>query len=261
MILQTIKQSLQPASMTLLLVLLAAGVALLYTRPAIARQGRRWLTLVVVAYWMLASPLGAGLLARTLTGSYRPLESAAEAPGVQAVVMLSGGSRTIRASGGHLQLPTNPTALRALETARVYRLVGDPLVIVSGGVTETRAAVAYPESDALKASVIALGVPARRVIVESESKNTRDEAVILKRMLAELRIDKFVIVTSPLHMRRSLAAFAAQGLHPVPSAAALKAEANVTPFPLVPSDAFLEIGNAVIYEWSALAYYWWRGWL
>jgi uncharacterized SAM-binding protein YcdF (DUF218 family) len=261
LILETIKQTLQPSSMTLLLVLLATGVALLYTRSTVARQGRRWLTLVVLAYWMLSSPLGAGLLARTLTGPYRPLESPAEAPGVQAVVMLSGGSRTIRASGGHLQIATNPTVLRALETARLYRLLGDPLVILSGGITETRAAVAYPESDAMKATVIALGVPAGRVIVESESKNTRDEAVVLKRMLAELRVDRFVIVTSPLHMRRSLAAFKAQDLHPVPSPSALHADRNVTPFPLMPSDASLEVGNAVIYEWSALAYYWWRGWL
>ena len=86
-------------------------------------------------------------------------------------------------------------------------------------------------------------------------------SLVLKRMLADLRIDKFVIVTSPLHMRRSLAAFAAQGLHPVPSAAALQPDESVTPFPLLPTNAFLEIGNAVVYEWSALAYYWWRGWL
>ena len=261
MILPTIKQTLQPGSMTLLLLLLAVGVALLYGRSTIARHGRRWLTALVVGYWMLSSPIGAGLLARTLTGAYSPIGSAADAPGVQAVVMLGAGAKTIRASGGRLQLLTHPTTLRTLETARLYHLLGDPLVIVSGGITEANTTFALPESEAVRNAVVALGVPAARVVVESESTNTREEAVILKRMLAERRIEKFVMVTSPLHMRRSLAAFAAEGLHPVPSASALYSDRGRAGFPLMPSDTSLEVGNAVVYEWSALAYYWWRGWL
>ena len=31
------------------------------------------------------------------------------------------------------------------------------------------------------------------------------------------------------------------------------------PFPLMPSDVSLEIGNAVVHEWCARAYTWWRG--
>ena len=64
-------------------------------------------------------------------------------------------------------------------------------------------------------------MPTDRVIIESESRNTREEAVILKRLLAERGIDRFVIVTSPIHMGRSLAAFAVEGMHPVPSASPL----------------------------------------
>jgi uncharacterized SAM-binding protein YcdF (DUF218 family) len=143
----------------------------------------------------------------------------------------------------------------------VYHLLGNPLVIVSGGVTEADTEFALPESEPVREAMLALGVPADRVIVEAESKNTRDEAVILKRMLSDRHIDTFVIVTSPWHMRRSLAVFSAAGMHAVPSAAALFPSRTSTPFALLPSDASLEIGNAVIYEWSALAYYWWRGWL
>jgi uncharacterized SAM-binding protein YcdF (DUF218 family) len=85
--------------------------------------------------------------------------------------------------------------------------------------------------------------------------------VALKRLLAERRIERFVLVTSPLHMGRSLAVFAAEGLQPVPSAAPLYADRTSPPFLLTPNDVSLEVGNAVIYEWCARAYYWWRGWL
>ena len=168
---------------------------------------------MVVAHWILTCPAGAALLARTLTADYRPLETADGASGARAVVLLSGGSRTIRGAGGRLAIVSSPSALRALETARVYRLLGDPLVIVSGGVTDSDAK-ALSEAEAIRGAVIALGVPTDRVIIESESRNTREEAVILKRLLAERGIDRFVIVTSPIHMGRSLAAFAVEGMHP-----------------------------------------------
>jgi len=173
--------------------------------------------------------------------------------------MLGAGSRTVRAAGGRWSMVTQPSALRVLETVRVYRLLGDPLVIVSGGVTDANAP-ATAESEAMRAAVIALGVPAARVVAETESKNTRDEAVIVKRMLAERGIDAFVLVTSPVHMPRSLAAFAAEGLHPVPSASPLFADRLSAPFPLLPNDAAFEIGNALIYEWCARAYYALRSW-
>jgi len=104
-------------------------------------------------------------------------------------------------------------------------------------------------------------VPTDRVIIESESRNTREEAVILKRLLAEHGIDRFVIVTSPIHMGRSLAVFAVEGMHPVPSPSPLYQDRTNAPFPLAPNEASLEIGNAVVYEWCARAYYWWRGWV
>jgi uncharacterized SAM-binding protein YcdF (DUF218 family) len=242
------------------LLVVSAGVALLYAGPTLARWARRGLVAVVVAYWILTCPAGAALLARTLTADFRPLETADDASGARAVVLLSGGSRTIRSAGGRLPIVTSPSALRALETARVYRLLGDPLVIVSGGVTDSEAK-ALSEAEAIRGAVIALGVPTDRVIIESESRNTREEAVILKRLLAERGIDRFVIVTSPIHMGRSLAAFAVEGMHPVPSASPLYQDRTNAPFPLTPNEMSLEIGNAVVYEWCARAYYWWRGWV
>ena len=243
-----------------MLLLIAAGVALLYAGSTIARWARRWLVAVVAGYWIVSCPAGAALMARTLTADYRPLATAESASDAQAVVLLSGGSRTIRAAGGQLPILTRPSAMRALETARVYQLLGDPLVIVSGGFTE-RDGRGISEADALRAAVVALGVPAARVVLESESRNTHEEAVVLKRMLAERQIDRFVIVTSAIHMGRSLATFAVEGLHPKPSAAPLSQDRADAPFPLTPNDASLEIGNAVVYEWGARAYYWWRGWI
>jgi uncharacterized SAM-binding protein YcdF (DUF218 family) len=257
LIVELLKQTLQPASIFVFMLAFTIGVLLLYVRP---RQGRAWLLVVTLGYWLLTTPVGASLLARTVTDGYAPLPDAASAAGATAVVMLGGGSVNVQAEGRRLTSINRSSALRAIETARVYHLLGDPLVIVSGGVTD-KLPGAPPESDAYQSAMRALGVPAERVVAESESRNTHDEAVILKRMLHDRHIERFVLVTSALHMRRSLAVFAAQGLYPTPSPGPLHSDRLTSPFPLLPSDDALEIGNAVIYEWSARAYYWARGWM
>jgi hypothetical protein len=43
------------------------------------------------------------------------------------------------------------------------------------------------------------------------------------------------------------------------AASPLYQDRSAAPFPLTPSDVSLEIGNAVVYEWCARAYSWWRG--
>jgi uncharacterized SAM-binding protein YcdF (DUF218 family) len=131
--------------------------------------------------------------------------------------------------------------------------------VLSGGVTDPMPGAA-PETDAYRMAMTALGVPASRVLIEPDSRNTHDQAVILKRVLHEQGIDRFVLVTSPLHMGRSIAAFAAQGLHPIPSPAPLYNDGHAPFLFFIPNDASLEIGNGAIYEWTARLYYWAKGW-
>lgn len=255
MIVHTIKLLLVPGTVVTILALFGSGVALLYVRP---RWGRAWLTLLVLALWIASSPIGANSLAWSLGTRYTPLGSADEARGANAIVMLGGGTTNIRSGGRQLSYPRGNSPLRLIETARVYHLLGDPLVIVSGGVTDELAG-APPEADAYRAGMIALGVPAARIVTESESHNTYEEAIILRRMLGERGIDRFVLVTSRLHMPRSIATFEARGLHPIPSPPPLYADRLTEPFPLLPNDISLEVSHYVMYEWLARTYYWMRG--
>ena len=96
---------------------------------------------------------------------------------------------------------------------------------------------------------------------ESVSKNTHDEAVIIKQMLAERGITRFLLVTSPLHMRRSMLLFEAQGLHPLAAVSPLVPDRSTKRSAFLPSGLWLSVGDTVIYEWLALGYYWSRGWL
>jgi len=254
-----LKENLRPSNIACMLVLLTPGTALLFV-PPLARWGRRWVAAVVIFYAVLSSQAGAGLLARTLSDRYRPLATADEARGAQAIVVLGSGSVNLRAAGRQLSSVTMDAGLRVLEAARLFDLLKGPLVIASGGITE-RDDGAAPESAALQRSLIDLGVRADRILLESESKNTRDEVLIIKRMLAEHGLTNFVLVTSPLHMRRSMLAFEQQGLHPIPSPSPLAPDRAAGRSALLPSGLWLTISDAVLYEWLARGYYRWQGWL
>ena len=257
--LDLLKEFLRPANISCVLALLTPGLALLFV-PPLARWGRRWLAAVFIFYAVLSSEAGASLLARTLRGPYQPLASADQARGARVIVVLGSGSVNLRAAGRQLSSVTMEAGLRVLEAARLFDLLDGPLVIASGGVTEHDSAAA-PESVALRRALIDVGVRPDRIVLESESKNTRDEVIVIKRMLAERGLTDFVLVTSPLHMHRSMLAFEQQGMHPIPSPSPLSSERSAGGNPLLPNDRWLTIGDAVIYEWLARGYYWWRGWL
>ena len=178
--------------------------------------------------------------------------------GAPAVVMLGGGSINVQTGGHRLTSINRFSALRAIEAARVYRLLGDPLVIVSGGATT--AAGAPPESDAYQTAMRSLGVPPERVVSESESLNTHDEAGDPQTHAPRPPYRAL----RPGHLAAAHAALA-RGVcraGPVSDAVASGARSDqvYAPMLLLPSDGAFDVGNAVVYEWIARAYYWAQGW-
>lgn len=252
------KNMLRLTAVPFIVVSFGAGIALLYSRRT-AAWGRRWLTALVLAYWALATPFGAWVVSTPVARRYRPLASREQARGAQAIVVLGGGILSHTADGMALD-DVGPTALRLIETARVYRLLGDPLVVVSGGNTQMLAPP-RAEAHAYRDAVIRLGVPAARVLVEDRSMTTREEAVLLKPMLTLRGITRFVLVTSPTHMGRSLATFRAIGLDPVPSAARQWGDDEMSLWSMRPTRQWLTISDTALYDYTATVYYWMRGWL
>jgi len=258
-IIQSVKNFLIPGSTAFLLIGVSLGVALLHLRQGVQRWGRRLLITLAVFYWLISLPLGARLLESFLARSYRPLSSVSEARGATTVVVLGGGTVSFRWAGEESDILASASVLRALEGARLYRLLGDPLVIVSGGVGE-RPGDTNPESLALRKAIIEAGVPAGRIQLESESHDTLEQALNLAALLEAQDIDRFVLVTSPTHMGRALSSFRAQGLNPIPSAAPLHSESAAEPgLGLLPEVEALENSRAAMREYLALVLYWLRG--
>jgi uncharacterized SAM-binding protein YcdF (DUF218 family) len=254
-----LKTDVRLGSPLMVVVMLAALTIWLYVRPP-SKAARRGVLLLCLGYWIFSAPLGAYLLTAGLSRGVTPIESAAAAQGADLVVVLGGGANTYSAGGEVIGQLTPGSAFRVLEGVRLYRLLGPTRVIVSAGQPRPDL-VLRAESQVMRGALLRLGVPEDRIEEESASKTTHDQAVLLAPGLIARGARRFVLVTSPAHMARALAVFRAAGLDPVPSAAAVQSEGVAQPPWLMPNETSQALSNSAIYEYAALVYYWWSGWL
>lgn len=84
------------------------------------------------------------------------------------------------------------------------------LVIVSDGSTDPE----YGNEPFFRSQLAILGVPSSDLLVEPASRNTRENAQFVARMIPDLSDGPFLLITSAVHMRRSLASFREVGLRP-----------------------------------------------
>ena len=148
---------------------------------------------------------GAGVLLSPLESAY-PAFTNEELPRAQAILVLGGGTsgETQFGRGGDL----NQAADRLWLGAALHHAGKAPVIVLSGGSTHPDA---VPESRLMAEKLKALGIPETALLLESESRTTRENAQYSRALLRELGISHILLVTSASHMRRAAAVFAAQG--------------------------------------------------
>lgn len=256
---EVFKAYLLPGSLSFLLLAVSVGVVLLFLRGRSSNLGRIWLAGVAIGYWLLASPWAARALVWSLSHGYQAISSPNASPSPGAIVVLGGGSVTNTEDGRRLSALSDASALRALEGARLYQLLGAEWVVTSGGPS---ARGAEPESSILAHAMVELGVPADRILEEPDSDNTYAQAVNLKGLLASRGIDRFVLVTSGVHMPRAMGVFRHVGLEPTASPAPESSSPGAGGWQaILPSVRALETSQAAVREMLGLTYYCARGWL
>jgi uncharacterized SAM-binding protein YcdF (DUF218 family) len=260
-LLQFIKDYLIPGSPTFLLLGVVIGVILLYARGRAKKVGHIWLTVLAAGYWILSTPLGAKTIEAGLAHGMDPIKTVEDVEGANAIVVLGGGSINLRTREEVLSLLVSESALRAMEGIRLYKLMEEPFVVISGG-SNPFLGEGTPESELMVALFIDQGVPKKDILIESVSQSTREQAQKLKPILAREGIERFVLVTSPIHMRRAIAVFEAHGMEPIPGPSSLLSEVfDVAGIGILPSWVALDSSQAAMREYMALTYYWARGWL
>jgi uncharacterized SAM-binding protein YcdF (DUF218 family) len=222
---------------------------------------QRFIFVVIVLYSLLSLypvPNGA---ARLLSRGYHPFAAADVAPGKTAIVLLGSGSFTAHDWYDKLTVSLNdPTgADRVVEAARVYRLIQPEIVVSSGGAVGNMDRFG-PGGVVMRDLLLQLGVPASKILLETESLNTHDEAVIVKRMLDPLHVEHIVLVTSDVHMRRSVGTFRSEGMEVIPAIARTPRPPASWEVHYLPTATGMNETQDVTHEVAGMAYYLLRGW-
>lgn len=173
------------------------------------RSGRTIVTLGVVCLFGFSYGAVSDGLLRPLEYRYPPLKDLAEISDTKWVVVLG---------GGHVSDPGVPitsqisdiSLVRLVEGIRLHNRLPGSKLLLSGGSAFDPVPIALIMADV----ALAIGVKEKDIVLESLSKDTKDEARLIKEIV---RDDRFVLVTSAFHMPRSMALFQKLGMRPIPA--------------------------------------------
>jgi uncharacterized SAM-binding protein YcdF (DUF218 family) len=242
-------------------ILCAVTAALIWVRLRDRSVLARRLLILIIAGYLLASTFPVSYhVGRLLSARFHPLATRDVPTGRIALVLLGAGTFSARDwNDDGVARPNRTGADRVVEAVRVYRLIHPEFVISSGGRAFDSDAEP-PSGESMRDMLVELGVPASQILTETTSRTTHEEAVIVRSMLQSRPVDHIVLVTSDLHMRRSLGAFRAQGIEAIPAIARRPHDRIPWELDFLPSDSGLGEAREVAREVLGIGYYTARGW-
>lgn len=160
---------------------------------------------------------------------------------------------------------------RILYGARLYTQGKAPKLILSGGRVTWRGGSGSSEAGDMKAIAMAMNVPAADILLEETSLNTRENAVNVKALMAAQNLSSLLLVTSALHMPRSVAIFSKLGIDVIPAPTdylvtkEVYENANKTfqsrLLSLFPDADAISQFTWAMKEYVGFVFYWLRGWV
>jgi uncharacterized SAM-binding protein YcdF (DUF218 family) len=233
-----------------LALMLAAGVLWL-----LVSRRQRGLSLVA------ASALGFLAILLLPVGDWLilPLESRfpvpATLPGrVDGIVVLGGAVDTmVSAARGRVEL--NNAGTRMVEAAALARRYPSARVVLTGGDNNVVGSSALSEADVMKAFFVAEGVDPARIILESKSRTTFENAVFTYALVQPKAGETWILVTSAEHMPRSVGCFRRQGWTVLPYPVDFQTAGNGSFHWELSLAVHLALANMAMREWVGLVGY------
>ena len=163
---------------------------------------RRWIcTVAVLALWLASMPFAVQRLADAL-GAADHYDAVAAAPIADVIVVLGGTGSA--GNGQRLFHNLGAAADRLLEATELFQAGKAPLLLFTGGPVD-----AWGDSEADGAARLwqRLGVPASAIVLERESRTTRENAALTLPLLQARKTRTVLLVTSAWHLPRALRNF------------------------------------------------------
>lgn len=155
----------------------------------------------------------------------------------------------------------NEAADRLTEAVRLYHqgTVKKLIITGDGSVADTPRQLNDPE--VLLSMLEDWGVKRPNVILERKARNTRENAVFTLRLIGDSLLSRpSLLITSAVHMKRSLACFERIGMHPVPYVTDMSLDPQYHWMDMLPDFSFLTKWQELLHEWIGSTVYELMGW-
>jgi uncharacterized SAM-binding protein YcdF (DUF218 family) len=161
--------------------------------------------------WLCSTTGFSDMLARSLELKYLPTDNI---PNADVIVVLGGGTEP--AVYPRTTVEINGAGDRVLYAAQLLKEGKAPNILLSGGDIEWMDEGSTTPAEDMATILTQMDVPESALWLETESKNTYENAVDAKKILDEKEINKILLVTSAMHMPRAVAVFEKQGFEVIP---------------------------------------------
>jgi len=229
--------------------LILCGLLLWPTRSS--KIGKR---IVLIGIFLLlvvgASPLGTALLL-PLEDRFPPWDSTRGAP---TGVIVLGGVINPEVSAARGEVSLGGAAERLLAAVELFRRYPTARIVFTGGVSN----VVYgglPESDMAVRLLDNLGVPRGHIELDRDARNTMENAINAKHLVAPKPGERWLLITSASHMPRAIGLFREAGFaveaYPVDWQTSGWVDITTQSFSLL--GGFVRLDSAA-HEWIALVF-------
>lgn len=221
---------------------------------------RSWARRLLLFTFFFIFALHSGLvnygLRYPLESRYPPILDPKIANPYDAIVVLT--SSTVPAEGLVPFPSIDEHMFRRLDEAwRLYRIRPKPIIVSGGHVNPFT-----PDKNENKIAgdfLIRWGVPARDVISEDKSRDTFESALEVQKLLKQKGYQRYLLVTSAVHMPRSMLVFGALAPEPIPAPGDFAlGTLDLTPFDFFPNEGAARQMFVTLHEYAGLINYLWR---
>ncbi|MDP3245033.1 MAG: YdcF family protein [bacterium] len=252
----SIIKSILSSPLVWIICLLVISIVVLKSSRKQPRLRIGWYILVISSalLFIFSLPAFSSFLIFTLENQIAPA-TIEKIENLDAVVVLGGGVQIT--SGLRLQTEaTGATYSRLSQGVDVFKESGAKLLILSGASEEEEEA----DAAVMKRIAINLGVPEEKIITEPLSRNTAEHALELKRLLPTIDVQQVGVVTSALHMPRTMKIFKEQltGTNITFIPVSFTYTSGLTLKKFIPSESALSSTTAAFHEWIGMLWYYLR---
>ncbi len=184
--------------------------ARLFLRQKVSWQNR----IIVFAFlllWLGGNNWVTTVLVRSLEYQYLPMN---EVPESEVIVILGGSTRPLTYPRPIVEV--NEAGDRLLYGGWLYKQGKAPHILVSGGGIGWLGGTT-PEAERMVSVLSMMSIPEEVIWLESQSRNTEENARFTREILQAKGITQILLVTSATHMPRSVMLFENQGFDVIPA--------------------------------------------